>query len=321
MLIGIDVGGTKIMGVVLDDDRTVLAIERRDTPSLTTGSDPLVTAMAGVVEALTDQVEKSASTIPLIGIGLPGLVDRDGRLRYAPNLAGLSDGDVGQKLHEQTGWPVQVDNDATCAMRAEHAMGATEGVDHAVLVTLGTGIGGGLVLDGSVMRGAWGFAGEIGHMVIDADGLACVCGRHGCWEQYASGSALGRMGRESAEMGVGQAWVALAGNLIGEVRGEHVMTAASNGDPEAVLLVGRFADWFAVGLANLVDILDVERCVIGGGLVAAGDTLLEPIRKSFTKRLLAASHRPTVEIVPARLGDRAGAIGAALLAGEACSIG
>lgn len=312
MLIGIDVGGTKILGVVVDPDRTVVDIQRMETPALTGESGVLVSAVADLVTKL---LVKMPPTKPsAIGVGLPGLVDRKGRLHFAPNLAGLKDVDVAKKLSEATGLPVQIDNDATCAMRAEHTMGSANGSDFAVLVTLGTGIGGGLVLDGHVMRGALGYAGEFGHMVIDPNGLACACGRNGCWEQYASGNALGRMAREKAEQGLGSAWIELANGSIGELRGEHVMAAATNGDLEAIELVDEFADWFAIGLTNLVHILDVDRCVIGGGLVAAGEVLLAPIRKSFTGRLLGAGHRPIVSIVPAQLGDRAGAIGAALLA-------
>lgn len=318
MLVGLDVGGTKILGVALGENREVIALQRRDTPAQAGDADLLVASLAEVVESLRDDIGRNASRSPAIGVGLPGLVDRSGRLQFAPNLAGLRDADLGSRLGAATGaGVVRADNDATCAMRAEYALGAAVGADHVILVTLGTGIGGGLVLDGRVMRGAWGFAGEIGHMVVDADGIVCVCGRRGCWEQYASGNALGRMGREAAEQGIGASWVALAGGSIADVRGEHVTAAATDGDQEARALVKRFADWFAVGLANLVDILDVERCVVGGGLVAAGDTLLEPIRSSFAIRLLAASHRPEVAIVPAQLGDRAGAIGAALLAAEA----
>lgn len=321
MLVGLDVGGTKILGVVLGESREVIASQRRDTPSPEDDAGALVAAMAELVDCLADEVDVDEARVDearAVGVGLPGLVDRSGRLHFAPNLAGLRDADLGTRLAEATGAAaVSLDNDATCAMRAEYALGAAAGAAHVLLVTLGTGIGGGLVLDGRVMRGAWGFAGEVGHMVIDVDGIACVCGRRGCWEQYASGGALGRMGREEAEQGRGAAWVARAGGSIAEVRGEHVTAAAAAGDLEARALLGRFADWFAIGLANLVDILDVERCVLGGGLVEAGDTLLAPIRNSFASRLLAATHRPEVAIVPARLGERAGAIGAALLAAEA----
>lgn len=322
MLVGLDVGGTKILGVVLAEDGEVIAQERRDTPDSSGQPASLVASMAEIVGELCaqvggSQVGGSQGGGLRVGVGMPGLVDRSGRLHFAPNLAGLRDLDLPVKLAEATDAAcVRVDNDATCATRAEHAFGAARGISHALVVTLGTGIGGGLVLGGRVMRGARGFAGEVGHMVVEAGGRQCVCGQQGCWEQYASGNALGRMAREAVERGIGAGWVELAGGSVSELRGEHVTRAAGAGDPEATALLGEFGDWFAIGLANLVDILDVECCVIGGGLISSGQTLLGPIRRSFSARILGADHRPGVAIVPASLGEGAGAIGAALLVAE-----
>ena len=288
--IGLDVGGTKMLAVVVDEHGAVLAEQRVRTPS---GDRDLVHAMVDVVAALRADHDVSA-----VGAGVPGLVDRDAVLRFAPNLPGVVELAVGARLEAATGLPVRVDNDNTCALWGEHLLGAARDVADAVLVGLGTGIGGGLLLDGRLVRGANGFAGEIGHMVVDQAGIACVCGRTGCWERYASGSALGRMGREAG---------------IGE-RGEDVTTAAIAGDPTALAVFDEFADWFAIGLVNLVHVLDVQRCVIAGGVVEAGEVLIEAVRRAFAARLVAPDHRPPVEIVAAQLGVRAGAIGAALLA-------
>jgi glucokinase len=173
------------------------------------------------------------------------------------------------------------------------------------------------VVDGRLVRGANGFAGEVGHMVVDDDGIPCPCGRNGCWERYASGSALGEQARAVVAAGGGRRFVELAGGDPAQVTGEHVTAAASEGDAEAVAVLDRFADWFALGLGNLVHVLDPSRCVVGGGLVAAGDVILAPIRTALsTVRLVAPEHRPHVEVVPAVLGAQAGAIGAALLARE-----
>jgi glucokinase len=229
---------------------------------------------------------------------VPGLVDRDAVLRFAPNLPGIVELPVGALLADATGLPVRVDNDNTCALWGEHLLGAARDATDVVLVGLGTGIGGGLLVDGRLARGAHGFAGEIGHMVVARGGIPCVCGHNGCWERYASGSALGRMARDAG---------------IGE-RGEDVTTAAIAGDAAALAVFDEFADWFAVGLVNLVHVLDVSRCVIAGGLVEAGEVLIEAVRRAFTARVVAPEHRPPVEIVAAQLGERAGAIGAALLA-------
>jgi glucokinase len=305
--LGVDVGGTKVLGVALDHSGAVIAEHRVPTPR---GSAALVEDVLDVVAVLRGRV----ADVSAVGVGLPGLVDRSGTLRFAPNLPGVVELPVGPLVAEATGVPVMVDNDATCATWAEQQLGAARGQPYALLVTLGTGIGGGLVVDGRLVRGANGFAGEIGHMVVDADGIACVCGRRGCWERYASGSGLGRLAREAAEAGAGRRMVALAGGDPDLVRGEHATAAALEGDPEALAVIDRFAGWFALGLANLVHILDVGSCVVGGGLVEAGDVILEPIRRAFVTRVVAPDHRPPVAIELAQLGERAGAIGAALLA-------
>ena len=288
--IGVDVGGTKMLGVVVDDGGQLLDEQRVLTP---TGDDDLVDAMVEVIAKL-----RAGHDVVGIGAGVPGLVDRNAVLRFAPNLPGVVELPVGARLEAATGLPVRVDNDNTCALWAEHLLGAARDVNDAVLVGLGTGIGGGLLLDGRLVRGANGFSGEIGHMVVARGGIPCVCGRNGCWERYASGSALGRMAREAG---------------IGE-RGEDVTIAAIAGDADALAVFDEFADWFAVGLVNLVHVLDVQRCVIAGGVVEAGEVLIEAVRRAFAARIVAPEHRPTVEIVAAQLGERAGAVGAALLA-------
>jgi glucokinase len=309
--LGLDVGGTKVLGIVLDDAGTVLAEHKQPTRRDPTG---LVEGVVSVATTLCTEV----SGITAAGVGAPGLVDRSGTLRFAPNLPGVVELPIGPVLADALGLPVRADNDATCAAWAEHQRGAAAGTDTSLLVTLGTGIGGGLVVDGRLVRGANGFAGEVGHMVVDDDGIPCPCGRKGCWERYASGSALGEQARAVVAEGGGRRFVELAGGDPALVAGEHVTAAASEGDAEAVAVLDRFADWFALGLGNLVHVFDPSRCVVGGGLVAAGDVVLAPIRTALTEvRLVAPEHRPHVEVVPAVLGAHAGAIGAALLAREA----
>ena len=300
--IGVDVGGTKVLGVVVDDDGALLTDHRVATP---TGGDEVVAAMVEVIAHL-----RSSHDVRAVGAGVPGLVSREGVLRFAPNLPGVVELPVGALLSSATGLPVHVDNDNTCALWGEHLLGAARDATDAVLVGLGTGIGGGLLADGRLVRGAHGFAGEIGHMVVARGGIPCVCGRNGCWERYASGTALGRLGRDAAPPRV----VELAGGRIEDIRGEHVTAAALEGDAEALSVFEEFADWFAVGLVNLVHLLDVERCVIAGGVVEAGEVLIDAVRRAFEARIVAPEHRPPVAIVGAQLGERAAAIGAALLA-------
>jgi glucokinase len=304
---GIDVGGTKCLGVVLDPDGRVVAERRAPTPR---GASALLEAVVGLARAL----QEAAGPVGAVGCGVPGLVDADGRLRFAPNLAGVDGLAVRAELSARLGVPVQVDNDATCAAWGEREAGAGRWADHMVLVTLGTGIGGGLVRGGVLDRGANGFAGEVGHMVVDPHGPPCPCGKRGCWERFASGSGLGRLGRDAAEAGRAPRLVELAGGDPTAVRGEHVTRAAAEGDDGAREVMRSFAWWVALGLSNLANALDPELFVVGGGLVEAGDVLLAPVREAFAALVEAAAHRPEVPILPAALGERAGAVGAALLA-------
>jgi glucokinase len=314
LVAGVDLGGTKILARAVDatDPATGLAEVRVDTPR---GAASIVEALAGVVTALdTELAAGGRPPVDVVGVGAAGLVDRAGVVRFAPNLPGVVDLDLPVALGQRVARPVVADNDANCAARAEHHLGAAAGVTSAVLVTLGTGIGGALVLGGRVQRGHGGFAGEPGHMLVDPHGPPCPCGRRGCWERFASGSGLGRLARDAAAAGRADRLVALAGGDPEAVRGEHVTRAAADGDAEASAVLAQFAWWVAVGVANLVDLVDPELVVIGGGLVEAGDVWLDPVRTAYAGLVLAHDHRPPIGIVGARLGPDAGAVGAALLA-------
>lgn len=309
--IGIDLGGTKVLGVALDDTGTVLADYRSPTPE---GRDAIVEVAATVVEALGAVIETPPAAV---GMGAAGLVDRDGVLVHAPNIGNIRGLELARGLRGRlAGLPVMLDNDATCAAAGEQAAGSARGADEVVVVTLGTGIGGGVVTSGRVLRGAHGFGGEIGHMVVDPSGPACPCGRRGCWERYASGSGLGRLAREAAHAGQAPALVEMAGGDPEMVRGEHVTTAATSGDEGALAVVASFAWWLALGLSNLAELLDPEVFVLTGGMVEAGEVLLEPTREAFGHLALVGTRRPPVRIVEATFGEKAGAVGAAVLARE-----
>ncbi|MCB0978299.1 MAG: ROK family protein [Acidimicrobiales bacterium] len=312
---GFDLGGTKLGGIVVDAaGLDPLHEDRLPSP---TGLDGVLDAITdlrdsllkGAVEALGRPVELAA-----VGLGAPGLVDRSGTLRFGANLPGVVDAPLADLLRERLGVPVAVDNDATCAAWAEHERGAAVGANHSMTITLGTGIGAGITVKGEILRGAHGFAGEPGHMVVDPHGPRCPCGRRGCWERFGSGSGLGRLAREAAESGNASRLLELAGGEIGEVKGELVTRAAAEGDEEALAVIREFAWWVALGIANLVNVLDSELVVIGGGLADAGDLLLDPVRSAYRDLVLGADHRDEVPIVVAKLGSRAGAWGAALLA-------
>src|SRR4051794_4003489 len=202
---GVDVGGTKILGIAVDDEgRRVGQEVRRPTPH---GSEALFDAMVGVLSELRAHV----GDFDAVGVGIPGLVDRNGRLALGPNLPGITDVSIRDELQARIRLPVAVDNDATCATWAEVQLGAAHGATEAFMVTLGTGIGGGVVTGGVLQRGAHGFGGEPGHMVVDPVGPPCPCGRRGCWERFASGSGLGRLAREAAASGHGGRFLVYAG--------------------------------------------------------------------------------------------------------------
>jgi glucokinase len=216
-------------------------------------------------------------------------------------------------LSERLGFRVEVGNDATCAAAAEWQVGAARGASDLIMVTLGTGIGGGVVAGGQLIRGANGFTGEIGHMVVDPDGLPCPCGRRGCWERYASGSGLAQIAREAAIGKRLRRVVQFAGGDPERVRGEDVQAAAREGDVEALQVIDLFGRWVALGLNNLTNLLDPELFVLGGGLAASSDLYIGPIQKWFTELLYAPDLRPHPRLVFAELGERAGAVGAALM--------
>jgi glucokinase len=308
---GIDLGGTNVRCGVVDEGGVIVA-DRRAPNHPGASSPQLVASMVELVRGLAaDHPDAGA-----VGVGAAGLVTRDGEVRYAPNIAGLRRVPLRDTLSRELGLPVVVDNDANVAAHGELVHGGARGANYALVITLGTGIGGGIIARGRVIRGAHGFAAEIGHFQIDPNGPLCACGERGHWEAFASGSALGRMGRERAAGGGLGAAVALAGGDPTAVTGVHVGDAAQAGDPEALDVLSEYAELVAVGLAGLANILDPDRIVVSGGLVELGETLFAPLRAAFGRRIEGFEHRPAVDIVAAELGDRAGVIGAAALARE-----
>jgi glucokinase len=301
--VGLDVGGTKVLGVAMDPGTgEVVAEQRVATPM---GGAALVDVLAETAKVLSD------GDIVAVGVGIAGLVDRRGVLRYSPNLPGIVDLDLPGLLGERLGVPVVVDNDATAATIAEHRLGAGVEVDDLIYVALGTGIGGGVVLDGAVRRGAHGFGGEFGHMIIDPDGPACACGRRGCWEALASGSALGQLARDHVAGGIAPAILAAAGGDVDGVTGEHAVAAAADGDAAALRVLEAYGDKVGMGVAALVAALDPSLVVMGGGVVDAGELVMAPIRAAVSRRILGGAHRPVVPVVAGAFGSRSAAIGAA----------
>jgi len=294
-LVGIDVGGTKMLAVAVDRSRPteVLAQHEVSTPSSAEGVIAELVALA-----------RRCGVEGHLGVGLAGLVDDGDVLRAAPNLQCMIDVPVRDAVARELDASVRIDNDATCALVAEMSSGIAQGVEDVVLVTLGTGIGGGVAIDGAVRRGAHGFAGEPGHMCIDPSGPLCVCGRRGCWERYASGAGLVWLAQQRG-LDIAPDGQAITGErLVGLARARH---------DDALAVWADFAQWLARGLANLADVLDPELFVIGGGLVSVSDLYLDRTRQLFVDEVLGGRSRRRTRIEPAQSGPLAGAIGAALL--------
>jgi glucokinase len=306
--LGVDIGGTKVAGGVVTSSGAVVATARRATPG---GSVPdTADAIVAVVEELAAGY---AGEIVGVGVGAAGWFDRSGdTVLFSPHLA-WRHSTLRRDLAPRLQRPLWVGNDADAAAWAEYRYGAARGADLALMITLGTGIGGGIVLDGRLERGSHGVAGEWGHMRVVPDGRLCACGNRGCWEQYASGTALAQAAREVAR-GSRAAAAGLLERVAGDpegLTGEVVAAAAADGDPLALELVTDVGQWLGQGIADLAAILDPEVVVIGGGVSRLGELVLAPARERLDRALPGRGFRPGPRVVAAALGPEAGLIGAA----------
>lgn len=311
LTIGVDIGGTKILAGTVTDDGEITSVARRPTPRQDADA-----VLESVGEAVRELVDGSAEPIGGVGVGVAGLVDAErSRVFFAPNLR-WSQVPVRTLLEASTGLPVVVENDGNIAAWGEYRFGAGRGTHDMVLVTVGTGIGGGIVIHGQLFRGAHGAAGEIGHINAVPDGRACGCGRGGCWEQYASGNALVREARELAAERRSEAGLLLGlGDGTPEgVQGTQITEAALAGDPVAREAFTRVGTWLGRGLADLAAVLDPEVFVIGGGVSESGDLLLASARQTLTDKLIGQQNRPAPSVRLAELANNAGIVGAADLA-------
>ncbi len=314
--IGLDLGGTKTGAALVGVDGTVVDRIVLETPGMDSAGQ-----LEGVCAAAAAALERAGDAhVVGVGAGLAGLVERDrGELVYGPNVA-LRRAAVTDAITARTGLDAVAANDADCAALAEHDLGAGERCGDLLMVTLGTGIGGGIIAAGAPFAGAHGFAGEIGHMMVHVGGPRCACGERGHWEAVASGRALDRMARDAAGEPAGARILDLAGGDGAAVTGRHAVAAAEAGDPLAHAVVAEYADWVAIGLAGLVQCLDPARVVMGGGVVAAGDVVLGPVRERLGARLSGAAFRPDVPVLAAAFGPWSGAVGAALVAFRAAGV-
>ncbi|WP_341740859.1 ROK family glucokinase [Trueperella pyogenes] len=309
-IIGVDVGGTKIAAGRVDELGNILKMARKPTDTRT--ADAVVETILDVIAELgTDGVET-------VGIGAAGFINADrSTVTFAPNLNWRNQ-PLGQRVAEATGLHAVVENDANAAAWGEFRFGAAREYDSAAVITVGTGIGGGIIVEGKLLRGASGFAGEIGHINMVEGGIPCGCGLRGCWEVYSSGGALLRAARKIArqdrERSAGM--LDLAGGDPEAITGLMITQAAQNGCKGANDAFAEVGKWLGQGMADLAALLDPEAFVLAGGVSEAGEVLLRPARAAFLERVTARNFRPEPPVVLASLGNDAGIIGAADLARE-----
>lgn len=307
--IGVDIGGTKIAAGVVDEDGEIIAATTRSTPA----TDPALLE-AAVADAVAEL--RGEHAVGGIGVGAAGFIGADRRtVTFAANLA-WRDHPLADELERLTGLPVVVENDANAAGWAEFRFGAAREARHMLMLTVGTGLGGAAVMEGVLLRGSAGFAGEVAHMTAVPDGQWCGCGLRGCLEQYTAGTALVRAAKRRAATGdplLGPLMQA-AGGAKKEIDGPLITRLAQQGDPGARELIAEIGSWLGMGMASIATLLDPEVIVVGGGVAEAGDLLLDPAREAYAKNLTDRAHRPLAPFVPARMGNRAGIVGAADLA-------
>ncbi len=309
LTIGVDVGGTKVAAGVVDIHGKIIEKLKRSTPAAR--PDDTADVISEAVLELLDRYEVTA-----VGIGAAGFVDETrSTVLFAPNLA-WRDEPVKKRVEERIGRKVIVENDANAAAWAEARMGAARGQQDVMLITVGTGIGAGVVLDGRLYRGRWGSAGEPGHYRVVPDGRLCGCGNRGCWEQYASGNALVAEARELARRSPSAAvrLLQLGGGTPDGIDGPAVTHAAREGDAGALSCFEIVGNWLGHGLADLTAVLDLGCFVIGGGVSEAGEMLLGPARATYENSVTGRTYRQLADIRQAELGPDAGLIGAADLA-------
>ncbi|GAB2544750.1 ROK family protein [Brachybacterium huguangmaarense] len=309
LAIGVDIGGTKIAAGAVDEQGRIVASATRRTPAQ--DPDLLEQAVADAVRELREH-----HPVVAVGIGAAGFVDADRRtVVFAANLA-WRDRPLAANVEALVDLPVVVENDANAAGWAEFRFGPAADAENMLMLTVGTGLGGALVLDGKLIRGAGGFAGELAHMTIVPDGQWCGCGNRGCLEQYTSGSALVRSARAGAIGGdpLLAPLLAAAGGDPAAIDGPLVTRLAQEGDEGARREIAGIGAWLGRGSASIAALLDPEIIVVGGGVIAAGDLLLDPARDAYARSLTARTHRVLAPFVPASMGNEAGMIGAADLA-------
>jgi len=308
--IGIDVGGTKVLGGVVDENGKVIATARKDTPRQ--GGSALTQTIADIAQELM-----KSHDVKSVGVSAAGFVSSDRKTMLAtPNIADWNGVNLDEELTKLIGLDVIIENDANAAAWGEAKFGAGRNQAHMMMLTVGTGIGGGVVVNGALYRGAFGIAAEFGHMRVVPDGHLCGCGARGCFEQYASGNALLRHAREaiSASPEIARNLLSRGDGSVEGLTGKAITDAARDGDPVALAAFNTTGQWLGAGIATLAVILDPACVVIGGGVIDAGEILLKPTREALERTMPFAGKHPYPQIIAAELGNEAGLVGVADLA-------
>ncbi len=311
LYIGIDLGGTGIKAGVVNDKGEILS--KASCPTLPErGYEAVIRDMANLAIQVARDSGHEIGDMEAIGVGLPGIMDpRTGRIPFCTNL-GWHDVPLVEEMAKYVDVPVFVDNDATVAGLAESVAGVSAGCENSVFVTLGTGVGGGVVLGGKVFSGSHGVATEIGHMITVVDGEPCTCGNKGCFERYASATALIREGRRMCEAKPDAALAKAVGGDLSAINAKHVIDLAKAGDPDCAAIFDRYVEHLAIGLVNIINLYDPEVIVLGGGVSHAGQFLLDAVRAKLPS-LVFYKGMPYARVELAKLTNDAGIIGAAML--------
>lgn len=313
IILGIDLGGTKILTAVVTTRGNILSKDYCVTP-VAGGKEAVIRAILKSGDRALKQADMKVAELRAIGVGVAGLSNPEtGILFTSPNLPGLRDVPLGDIIEKGFGKKTFLINDADAAALGEFYFGAGRGTRNFIYVTLSTGIGGGIIIDGKLYTGATGMAGEVGHITIDDDGPLCSCGNRGCWESLASGTALARETRREIELGARTSILSCAGGDVDKVTAEVVQKAAEAGDALAKRLISRTACYVGVGLASLINLFNPELIVIGGGLSNMGDMLLAPAYQVAENRAFKQSYG-AVRFARAELGQNSGVLGVAVFA-------
>ena len=311
--VGVDIGGTNLKAGLADENGQLLAVQKMKVASITDQQ-----SLAWTIVAMTQELAKSAG-VPLgeiasVGVGVPGTVEiRSGSIGYTCNLP-LRNVPLRKLFHHYLPIPLYIENDANCAALAEYYVGAGRDSKRFVTITLGTGVGAGIIHNGKIYHGANGMAGEVGHTVIQRNGLPCPCGRHGCWEQYASASALKRMTAEAVAAHPDSILARVVAENDGHVSGQSAFIAARQGDPVGQRICDEYVGYLACGIVNVVNVFQPDALAIGGGVSnEADEQLLLPVQRCVERESIPCAKNRRTRIVKAELGNQAGIIGAALL--------